>query len=411
MALQLYTGDLPKLYNIAMTMSLAELHYELANAKEIRLLTSEVSGELHNRSVAAIHARAMFPGTAVVQGYDELMDAVRQRVDTTDLSTKDSIADGDEFFGMRIALFSATTNDSVHPERFALMLTIFLLGEQQPGIDEYVDTLHDTTLMDKLSLAYDKEYLVKIEKDMEIRDRAVIVGDTMLYPHQFVRRFYSASFVNLPPLLRRCLDQGLSVKLRLDPLRSSKPDYYRDWIEADYWHGRHFSAELLGDKDKRSLWTLHGTTDFMPSDEKPLSPGYPVSFTGFRSKMMDADLREFMVEEFTPTVNPLLPSWRIEGVGKKYTLQKFAHLVYDQKCRVFNHLDGAVRVFRNDEYAETFSKLPNDPGEKIGVRHKLFLVEGNIGMDMVQDLLYEFFMYNPHIEEYFAPLATAVTLA
>ncbi len=140
----------------------------------------------------------------------------------------------------------------------------------------------------------------------------------------------------------------------------------------------------------------------MPSEEKPLDPGYPVSFTGFRTKMMDADMREFMIEEFTPIVNPLTPSEHIRGIDKKHTIQKFAHLVYDQKNRLFSHLDGAVRVFENTEYEAVFSKLPNDPGEKIGKRHKLFLVEGSISMDMVQSLLYDFFMYNPHIEEYFS---------
>ncbi len=108
--------------------------------------------------------------------------------------------------------------------------------------------------MDRLAIHYDKEYLVKVDKDMDLRNRALIVGDNMLCPHQFMRRFYSASFVGLPPLLRQCLDKGLSVKLRLDPFRLSEPQYYRDWVEADYWHGRHFSAMLLEDKDKSPLW-------------------------------------------------------------------------------------------------------------------------------------------------------------
>jgi hypothetical protein len=379
-----------------MAMTLEELHAQIGKSKSIARLASDVSKELFNISASPIHAR--------IKGYTELLNEVEKLVSATDLTSKSTVENGDEYFSIRMALFSAETNGIVHPGRFALMLTNFMVGDRQPSIDDYVDAMRDTTLMDKLGLRYDKEYLVKIEKGMELRNRAVIIGETMLYPHQFLRRFYSASFVGIPPLLSRCIKQGMSVKLRLDPLRISQPENYRDWMEFDYWHGRHFSPALLEDNDKAPLWTVHLTTDFMPSKEKPLSPDYPVSFTIFRSKMMDDNLREFMVEEFTPTVNPLISSERIRGIDKIHTIQKFAHLVYDQNNKVFSHLDGAVRVFKNKEYEAAFSALSTgaDPGEKIGTRHKLFLVEGKLGIDMVQDLLYDFFMYNPHIEEYFA---------
>lgn len=385
-----------------MAMTLKELHTLLSKSEKINRLAANASSELHNVSSSPTHAR--------LKGHNELLKEVERLIAETDLTSTDTLDKSDQYFSMNMALFSADTDGKIHPGRFALVLTNFIITERQPSIDEYVDALQDTTLMDKLSLPYDKEYLVKIENDIELRNRAVIIGDTMLYPHQFMRRFYSASFVGIPPLLRRCIEKGLCVKIRLDPFRESKPENYREWMEFDYWHGCHFSQTLLDDSDKAALWTVHSTTDFMPSKEKPLDPGYPVSFTIFRSKMMDKDLREFMIEEFTPTINPLIPSECIRGIGKMHTIQKFAHFVYNQKKKSFSHLDGAVRVFKNKDYKAAFDKLSGgaDPGEKIGTRHKLFLVEGEFGIDIVQDLLYDFFMYNPHIEEYFSADSAAV---
>lgn len=45
---------------------------------------------------------------------------------------------------------------------------------------------------------------------------------------------------------------------------------------------------------------------------------------------------------------------------------------------------------------------PKYQSKRIGMRHKLFKVEDSVSIEQVQQLLYEFFMYNSHIGEYFS---------
>lgn len=119
---------------------------------------------------------------------------------------------------------------------------------------------------------------------------------------------------------------------------------------------------------------------------------------------MSGTERQFMIEEYVPLTNPVQPTRRIHGIGKKYCIQKFAHFVYDQEQQIISHIDGAVRTFAVKDYAEALDIVTkgSEPDKRIGTRHKLFKVEGSISIEQVQSLLYEFFMYNPHIGEYFS---------
>ncbi len=106
-----------------------------------------------------------------------------------------------------------------------------------------------------------------------------------------------------------------------------------------------------------------------------------------------------MIEEYVPLTNPVQSTRCIHGVGKLHCIQKFAHFVYDQEQQAISHIDGAVRTFTIDDYAEALAIVVggSEPGKRLGTRHKLFKVEGSISLEQVQLLLYEFFMYNSHI--------------
>ncbi len=118
-----------------------------------------------------------------------------------------------------------------------------------------------------------------------------------------------------------------------------------------------------------------------------------------------------MIEEYVPLTNPVQPTRRIHGIGKEYCIQKFAHFVYDQGQQIISHIDGAVRTFAIKDYAEALDIVTrgSEPDKRIGTRYKLFKVEGSISIEQVQSLLYEFFMYNPHIGEYFSNVTSPQT--
>ncbi len=304
---------------------------------------------------------------------------------------------------MNLALKFAKLTTDVELDRniFVHAVVRDLIVKKMAGIDQYVKSIRDTALLDELGLPYGDDYfLVDISSgDYELLDQGLVVrGSRLVYPHQFMRDAYAGSFTRLLMLLRSCIQRGLSVKLRIDPLRMwTDVRNYRGFIGKERWYGEPFNIELLKDSDKTEQWTVH----------RPVGQYHglhPVDTTIFRTSMMAPRQRQFMIEEFTPLTNPTVSDAGIPGFGSQYCVQRFGHFIYDQEVEAIVHLDGAVRTFTIDEYIEVFVDIEEQrvPDSKIGERHKLFLVEGRMDMAEAYSLLYEFFAYNYHIEEYFS---------
>jgi hypothetical protein len=359
--------------------------------------------EYHNRNLD-LYADVTRYGTTATEpdplaiGYTTTLEVVHSKLLQTDLTALTS--EEDKEFYYNTIWYGEGDDGSFNIKRAAGMVIGYLLRAHLPDIDEYITRIEDYSLLKRLDIPVDDEGLVTLDKGMELRGHALILPSqqTMIYPHQFLRRFYHANFVNMPRMLEDHRKEGKTVKIRIDPLRVAHPKHYRGIIEEDYWYGLKFAPSLLQSKDKRPIRTLHRTDSghhFI----------YPVNFTLFRSDMAMSDTeRQFMVEEYAPLTNPVQPTRPILGIGKEYCIQKFAHFVYDQEQQTISHIDGAVRTFAIKDYTEILDVVTrgSDPGKHIGARHKLFKVEGSISIEEVQSLLYEFFMYNTHISEYFS---------
>ncbi len=386
-------------------MSLIELRSYLAKSTEVQGLLKVLAREYHNRNLDIYSDGTTYgrvpKSDPLVRDYARILEVIQGKMLQTDLTSL--ISKEDEEFYYSTIWYGEGEDGSFHIERAARMVISYLLIIHIPDIDEYITRIEDYNLPKSLGIPVDDEGLVTLDKDMELRDHALILPsrETMIYPHQFLRRFYHANFVNMPNKLENLRKEGKAVKIRIDPMRVTHPKYYSEIIEEDYWYGLKFAASLLQSKDKKPVRTLHRTDSERGSN-------YPVNFTLFRSDMLSDTERQFMIEEYVPLTNPKYPTSRIHGVGKEYCIQKFAHFVYDQAQQTISHIDGAVRTFAIKDYAEVLDIVTggSDPGKRVGSRHKLFKVEGSISIEQVQSLLYEYFMYNPHISEYFSNTAS-----
>ncbi len=384
-------------------MDLTELRSYLTESADVQDPLKALAKEYRNRNldpdadVTTRYSKFTEPDP-LVENYIQILEIVHDKMQQTNLTTLASVED-EEFYNNTI-WYGENEDGSIHTKRAARMVISYLLRIHMFDIDEYITHLDDYSVLKSLDIFVDDEGLVTLDKDMELKDHALILPaqQTMLYPHQFLRRFYHANFVNMPAKLEQCRQEGMKVKIRIDPLRLTHSKYYLGIIEEDYWHGPKFAVSLLLSKDKQPIRTLHGTTD----GEHHFI--YPVNFTIFRSDMLSDTERQFMVEEYVPLTNTAQPARQIPGIGKEYCIQKFAHFVYDQVHQTISHIDGAVRAFTIEDYVEVLDIVTrgNDPARHVGTRHKLFKVEGSISIERVQSLLYEFFMYNPHIGEYFS---------
>jgi len=389
-------------------VNLADFYAKLRDSPDIAADAKLVARGFASRNLGALdgvelHAQGMLEEDELARRYVALLERVLRIAEETDLTDTSSLAGNDIYRGVQVAVTLAQSGSEQEQDiraEFARLALADLLADFESGIDDYVEHLNDTELMDELAVNYDSEMLVDIftHESVELRQHGVVLTDgVMVYLHQFMRRFYSANFVGLPTMLRELIDDKFSVKVRIDPLRSwVHPRHYRAIIEEDYWHGPPFSPTLLNSSDRNQLHTVHWTDDNNYRQ-------YPVKFTIFRTSMMEDAQRQFMIEEYTPPRDPWSGGQNSRGFGKEYCIQKFAHFVYDQSEKAINHIDGAVRVFKLNEYAEIFraALAGSVPESRIGDRHKLFLVEGSLDLNRAQRLLYEFFMYNDHLEEYF----------
>lgn len=372
---------------------------EFLDNKNINKLTKAISVELANRNLFALVDLPSFistkPHTRIGKDCSSLHSII-----------KDILSQEDRFQKLlnlnpkppwiSYALFFGQDKNKFDLDKVVTHLCMALVQQKGVTIDTHVENLGNRSLCDNLGIDSSKDLLVDVsDKRFEIKNHGIVFGGTILiYPHQFLRRYYSSNFVGMPALLNKALSTGASVFVRIDPLRITDAKNYREIMEFDHWYGPPFSESLLKDshRNERTLHLSHGVHCM----------SYDVRYTVFRTKMMDDGLREFMIEEYCPVEAPL--GGKSSGMGEKYSIQKFAHFCFDQERECFTHLDGAVRVFQLDDYKKYYHQIESglDLDEKIGTRHKMFLVEGVFDLSLAQELLTEWFRYNPHIQEYFS---------
>lgn len=372
---------------------------DLFETDEINSISSSIAKEFANRNLFALRDFSSLV-------YSEFKTPLSKSCSDLFLLVKVILETGDNLHNfveimprpqaVGTALFMGKTDNGYDIEKVALNYSIFLVQDAGLHLDDHVQNLLNRTLPDELGICIDKDFLTDLSNPKLILKNHGIIFDEkiLIYPHQFLRRCFNSNFVEMPSLLNKALDLGLRVHLRIDPLRKTTPDYYREVMELDYWHGQPLSESFLGD-NHTSARTVHGNSESSILNNH-------VKRTVFRTDMMDDNIRQFKIEEYSDTLT--------EGgsptycAGTNYFIQRFGHACYDQRLRKFTHLDGAVRVFRKDEYEGYLRDIESgkDVDEKIGDRHKMFLVEGEFDQSLASGLLAEWFRYNNHIQEYFS---------
>lgn len=282
------------------------------------------------------------------------------------------------------------------------ILVIALAEEYTGGNFDYVSELYhnDDTILEKYVLSKDEDHLISLSANTEkmtLRRHAIDMHDgTRIYLHQFLRRNFSGNFVDIPNILIDAIKKGYTVEVRIDPFRIGDMRRYVDIEEHDYWHGKKFNRKVLDDTNKKELQTVY----YVPPDDLGTFAQYK---TIFRTSMLDAGLRQFSVEEYIPEKNHL--EQKMPGYSEARIIQKFAHFVYDQKSKTFEHVDCAVRLIGRMPYDAAFENLLSSGTQRdrrLGKRYKLLKISGNIDLNVIESLLYAFFRDNPNIEEHFS---------
>lgn len=252
-------------------MNLTELRSYLTGSTDVQELLKVLAREYHNRDLdlnsdVTTDYGKVTESDPFIRDYARILEVIHGKMLQTDLTSLSSVEDEELYYNT--IWYGEGEDGSFHTERAARMVISYLLSIHIPDIDEYITRIEDYNLPKSLGIPVDNDGLVTLDEDMELRGHALILPapKIMIYPHQFLRRFYHANFVNMLNKFENHRKEGKTVKIRIDPMRVTHPKYYRGIIEEDYWYGLMFAASLLQSKDRKPVRTLHRTNgDHSPS--------------------------------------------------------------------------------------------------------------------------------------------------
>lgn len=122
--------------------------------------------------------------------------------------------------------------------------------------------------------------MIRLTSEQDIKKHGVVVGDSLIFPHAFLRRYGNSNFVDINLLLSRFVNSGKQVFVRLDPFKRRNKSEYQEIMEMDVYYGPKFSEKILT-HNKNFTPSLHYTDFENPNNVFQLIT-YPVKFTIFR---------------------------------------------------------------------------------------------------------------------------------
>jgi hypothetical protein len=240
-------------------------------------------------------------------------------------------------------------------------------------------------LIDKI----DKYGLLMISEDMELLSGGIKYKDHILHYHQFLRRGYFSN-PNFDFFYRYIKYYKLSHKINtfgvaIDHSRIMESKYYQEIMELDTWYGPGYDKLKLDDPN------YAGTTVVLRNHNSIMNLENRIQRTEFYWKQKKST-KSVEIEEIRPD----------DSAVQEYILNRYFHSERDIINGVFQHMDGAVKVYKSAQYPARFnSHVPREP--KCFRKIKLFRIDGRISEKDWSELLGLFYKGNEMIIEYFDP--------
>lgn len=198
------------------------------------------------------------------------------------------------------------------------------------------------------------------------------------------------NFTLLTPLPARQSNFWIEKKLNYGGFRDScfiRPDPFLFGREDEFTPAQYrmwvYGLPLDWDRIKnlRETETGRWMNDDLNSDS--------FQFTEFVWRPTEKEIH-FTLEEV-----PKLESLRFRG-------SRYFHSIYNRKDDIITHLDGAIRIY-NEEELKTRStiKLKDPDAVKIGKRIKLFKIDNEVEKDAWSNLIASYFVWNEDVASYF----------
>jgi hypothetical protein len=238
-----------------------------------------------------------------------------------------------------------------------------------------------------LHASLDKRHLLTVDESMVdpewSSDPLILYGDYALFAHPLVRGNREV----LADLMALALDNGLTVKLAVDPHAVVPRDERPHVVLLDYWFGVIVDETSLDDP------LVLGRTRHERRVDRHELGAMPLLAIDISWSLQD-DLKVLEVVETVPGPDDA-PSGLV--------LNRYLHAMRDWRRRQWVHVDGAVRAHRTGEYGPTVEDTNAPQGPVVAYR-KLWRVDGRIKEDDWGRLLGHHFRNNELVIEAFGSM-------
>lgn len=170
------------------------------------------------------------------------------------------------------------------------------------------------------------------------------------------------------------------VKIRIDESVVGFTPSYVDNFEFEFWFGPSYSDDIMG---------IHeGVTTYVTNDVEKIY--HPICKTEFLWENKDGK-RQFEMEEVAGENMPTSDG----RFGCRYL-----HSFYDPKSGIFEHFDGAIRMYDENLITERRDKPINQMGHRAEYT-KLFRIDGKLPIHIWKSMITQYFKDNMDVYRYF----------
>lgn len=237
----------------------------------------------------------------------------------------------------------------------------------------------------------DDDGLLVLNDRFQLHDCGIFYSGFVLHYHHLLRRGYMSNpnfdFLGAFAEYARASAAVNQFRIAIDHSRIMEQRWFENVVEMDTWRGPPFDASALDNpsavgltvvgRNKNSLFRLTNS----------------LLFTDFLWTLRD-DVKTFQAEEVSDVGYLFGP----------YNLNRYVHAERDIANGVLRHFNGAVKVYRKEDYsARVDAHLPK-ASRSFG-KPKLFRIDGSIGVDEWINLVSLFMKGNEMVIEYFNPAA------
>jgi hypothetical protein len=219
----------------------------------------------------------------------------------------------------------------------------------------------------------DDDGLLVLDDRFQLHDGGIFYRDFVLHYHHLLRRGYMSNpnfdFLGAFAQYVRASAAANKFRIAIDHSRIMERRWFQNLVEMDTWRGPPFDASALDDPAAVGLTVVGRNQDSLFRLTNSLL------FTDFLWTFRDG-IKTFQAEEVSD-VGYLFGS---------YNLNRYVHAERDIARGVLRHFDGAVKVYRKEDYAARVSThLPEVP--RSFAKPKLFRIDGNVAVDGWIDLV------------------------